>query len=64
MIQDNRVRCIDCRYNHPRFCGYAKLREEGKPGIMPEDGLHGCREFSVGRPPERDQEVPVDKRRS
>ena len=49
-----RVRCCDCRYNHPRFYGYTKLREEGANTVA-EDAWHGCRDFSPGRPPERDE---------
>ena len=48
------VRCIDCRYHHPRFCGYTKLREEGG-NTASEDSWHGCRDFSPGRPPDRDK---------
>jgi hypothetical protein len=48
-----RVRCQDCRHNHPRFCGYAKLREEGNGDTVTEESWHGCRDFSPSRPPER-----------
>lgn len=52
-MYQKRIRCIDCRYHHPRFCGYTKLRDEGG-NTMPEDGWHCCRDFSPGRPPDRD----------
>lgn len=49
------VRCLDCCYNHPRFCGYTKLRKDGKANTVSEDCRHGCRDFSPGKPPERDK---------
>lgn len=53
--QPERIRCCDCRYNRPRFCGYTKLREEGKGNTVAEDCWHNCRGFSPGRPTERDK---------
>ncbi len=52
-MYEERVRCTDCRYHHPRFCGYTKLRDEGG-NTMSEDSWHGCRDFSPGKPPDCD----------
>ena len=49
------LRCCDRRYNHPRFCGYTKLRKECKGNTVPQDCCHNCRDFGLGRPTERDK---------
>lgn len=51
VLPDHRVRCRDCRFNHPRFCGYAKARAEGTGNTVSEGCWHGCPDFSPGRPP-------------
>ena len=54
------IRCIDLCYNHPRFCGYTKMREEGKGNTAAEDSWHCCRDFSPGKPPDRDDPDPEE----